>query len=113
MILLGSIQRFELERLLILHLSERTFFNDRKTSTSTLSPPPSPSNSKKTSPIRRTSSPKLLQQIPRFVVTKVDESEMESEETIDVTEEEEKPQQKPEPMPKMKRKTAHNSLVSL
>lgn len=111
MILLGSIQRFELERLLILHLSERTFFNDRKASTSTLSPPPSPSNSKKTSPIRRTSSPKLLQQIPRFVVTKVDESEMESEETIDVTEEEEKPQQKPEPMPKMKRKTAHNSLI--
>lgn len=114
MILLGSIQRFELERLLILQLNKQIYLNDRKPSSVTLSPPPSPSNSKKNVPIRKTSSPKLPQPIPRFVVTKVDESEMEPEETIEIASEEEPSlPQKPEPIPKMKQKTAHTSLLSL
>ncbi|XP_052828188.1 chloride channel protein 2 isoform X1 [Octopus bimaculoides] len=87
MILLGSIQRFELERLLWLHLSSnQTLLNDRKPSSHTLSPPPSPGRFRKTSSpsiVRKNSSAKLPQPIPRFVVTKVDETGTEFDGNLD------------------------------
>ncbi|GAB1605980.1 channel 2 isoform X11 [Argonauta hians] len=87
MILLGSIQRFELERLLWLHLSSnQSRLNDQKLTPPPLTPPSSPGKFRKTSSpsiSRKTSTPKLPQPIPRFVVTKVDETETEYEGNLD------------------------------
>ncbi|CAI9731399.1 chloride channel 2-like isoform X7 [Octopus vulgaris] len=112
MILLGSIQRFELERLLWLHLSSnQTLLNDRKPSSHTLSPPPSPGRFRKTSSpsiVRKNSSPKLPQPIPRFVVTKVDETGTEFDGNLD-----EQDTIPAEPERKEMKQKLHHSLLNL